>query len=189
MIKKEFVSSIVDSKEYYENNNESLQRSDYIDMNSSKTNINLVNKQQNSGKFSFLKNDRRSSAPGRLGDDFIPLSFNDNSSDNTKNNVKPLCFFDKAKINSTSSQINGNLINPKNVGTSSISNNIDKVQNLPGEKRSLNLLELEQMTKRDKKNRRKTIDAKTIISNSGAQSASHSSASLSSLQNMFKKKP
>jgi hypothetical protein len=140
-------------------------------------------------KFSFLQDrNRRASAPARVGvvGDFIPLSKDENTNGNS--NVKN-SFFTKAK--------NASLINSKSFA---IPKDVNLETNISGEKRPLTLLELEQQSKRDKKNRRKTIDFRsddtknTKVSNNdnsnriGIQSVGYTITSLSSIQNMFKKK-
>lgn len=144
-----------------------------------------------STKFSFLKDrNRRASAPARVGlgvvGDFIPLSKDKNIDGNS--NMKN-SFFTKAK--------NASFINSKSF-TVPKDGNLET--NISGEKRPLTLLELEQQSKRDKKNRRKTIDFRSddikntkvsINDNSnriGIQSVRYTITSLSSIQNMFKKK-
>lgn len=131
-------------------------------------------------KFSFLQNkNRRASAPARVVgdlDDFIPLGNGDKNNNTTVKNS----FFTKAK--------NASLINSK---SSAISKDTNLEDNLSGIKRPLTLLELEQQNKRDKKNRRKTLDTRPSDSNSnrvGIQSVGYSITSLSSIQNMFKQK-
>lgn len=138
-------------------------------------------------KFSFLQNrNRRASAPARVVGDFIPLSNDENINGNS--NVKN-SFFTKAK--------NASLINSKSF---TIPKDVNLETEISGEKRPLTLLELEQQSKRDKKNRRKTIDFRsddnknTTVSNNdnsnrvGIQSVGYTITSLSSIQNMFKKK-
>ena len=164
-------------------------------------------------KFSFLqKSSRRSSAPGRIGiEDFIPLG------DSNPAPKSGFSFFQKAK----NASLNNNNINKNNGGSNlndipinaalSLKLGIVNLEEegsekviLTGIKRPLNLLELEQMNKKEKKNRRKTLDqnskntatpnrsnassTNSRIPNVGFEINTKGSASLSSLQNMFMKK-
>ena len=168
----------------------------------------------NNKKFSFLqKNDRRSSAPGRMAEDFIPL--NDAFNSPNMSNITPksgLSFFQKAKI---ASQNNANNSISTNVPLSAALSSklgivsLDEEDSI-GKKRPLTLLELEQMNKKDKKNRRKTLDQNNLntphkngnannVNRSSSKSSSNvplvgyeistvGTESLSSLQTMFMKK-
>ena len=126
-------------------------------------------------------------------------------------------FFQKAK----NASLNNNNINKNNGGSDSNDIPINAALSLKlgivnldeegsekviltGIKRPLNLLELEQMNKKEKKNRRKTLDqnskntatpnrsnassTNSRIPNVGFEINTKGSASLSSLQNMFMKK-
>ena len=189
---------------------------DSIDTTINKESVN--HEEQNaSKKFSFLqKNNRRSSAPGRMGiEDFIPLS---NTNLNIQsNNIPPksgFSFFQMAKNKSLNNNNNNN--NNNNVPLSSALSSKLGIVNIEedeaeetiitGIKKPLNLLELEQMNKKNKKNKRKTIDqndygintpkrknSNTIINagkipNIGYEINTKGSVSISSLQSMFKKK-
>ena len=166
-----------------------------------------------SKKFSFLqKNDRRSSAPGRMAEDFIPLSNIESNSNSSGSS-----FFQKARgssQNSSSSSSSSSVSTGANIATNvplsaALSSklgivNLDE-EEVVSRKRPLTLLELEQMNKKEKKNRRKTLDPNNPNSpyksstnnnnknNSNVPIVSYEistvgTASLSSLQSMFMKK-
>ena len=137
---------------------------DKVGNNSSNGNCddNSNSQSQNNKKFSFLsKNDRRSSAPGRLAEDFIPLndSYNKpNLTNNLANNTmkNSSSFFQKAKSNNDNFSNNKNGNNNNNHNNNNSQNNTplsaslsaklgivstdDNITEITGVKRPLNLL-------------------------------------------------
>lgn len=166
----------------------------------------IIAAQNSSKKFSFLqKNDRRSSAPGRMAEDFIPLSSSNGSLSSLVPAKNGSSFFQKAKITAVTRN-NGIMSGDNDNGApltaelslklGIVSTEDDDLAPLSGQKRQLTLVELEQMNKKDKKARRKTIEMKNstpnkragIIPKVGYEISTTGSASLSSLQNIFKLK-
>ena len=155
-------------------------------------------------KFSFLqKANRRASAPGRMAEEFIPLNDAKSSDVTTGTNSKiGLTFFQKAKLAANLKNETIRIENSKEAAMTValsaklgiISKDVDTDEQL-GQKRSLTLLELEEKNKRDKKARRKTIEKNPLNGNNCIVptvcyeiSKTGSSASLSSLQSIFRPK-
>lgn len=158
-------------------------------------------------KFSFLqKANRRASAPGRMAEEFIPLNELKPADSNTGNagaaTKSGLTFFQKAKLAATLKNETIRLENSKEASMTAalsaklgiVTTDLDANEQV-GQKRPLTLLELEEKNKRDKKTRRKTIE-KNPLNNTNACvptvgyeiSKKGSSASLSSLQSIFRPK-
>lgn len=155
-------------------------------------------------KFSFLqKASRRASAPGRMVEEFIPLNDSKSPDTNPGTMMKSgLTFFQKAKL---AANLKNEIIRIENSKEASmtvalstklgiVSIDIDPSEQL-GQKRSLTLLEMEEKNRRDKKARRKTIEKNPLNSNNSSVptvgyeiSKTGSSASLSSLQSIFRSK-
>ena len=155
-------------------------------------------------KFSFLqKNDRRSSAPGRMAEDFIPLNATESDGLATESSSRASSFFQKAKL-AASARMNSNIA-AADISTplsadelarlGIVSTDVEETAPLSGQKRPMTLLELEEKNKKDKKARRKTMDLKgntpnkrtAVVPKVGYEiSTTGSGSTLSSLQNIFK---
>lgn len=155
-----------------------------------------VPSQNGAKKYSFLqKGERRSSAPGRMAEDFIPLSASSNSIE-PKNGSS---FFQKAaRLKSSSSFMS--IIDREVPLTAELSLKLGIVcadaedgTASSGQKRPLTLLEMEEKNKKDKKARRKTMEFKDTPNRGSAVVPTvgyelNTTGSLSSLQNIFKLK-
>lgn len=158
-------------------------------------------------KFSFLqKANRRASAPGRMAEEFIPLNELKPADSNTGNpgaaTKSGLTFFQKAKLAASQKNETIRIESSKEASMTAalsaklgiVTTDID-ANELVGQKRPLTLLELEEKNKRDKKARRKTIEKNPLNNNNSSVptvgyeiSKTGSSASLSSLQSIFRPK-
>ena len=155
-------------------------------------------------KFSFLqKNDRRSSAPGRMAEDFIPLNTTQSNVLSIESSSSGSSFFQKAKL-AASAKMNSYIASTETTTPLSadeltrlgiVSTDVEETAPLSGQKRPMTLLELEEKNKKDKKARRKTMDLKGNTPNKRASvvpkvgyeiTTTGSGSSLSSLQNVFK---
>jgi hypothetical protein len=157
-----------------------------------------IQNQNGTKKYSFLqKGDRRSSAPGRMAEDFIPLSATCSNNVDSKNGSS---FFQKAARMKSSSSNFMSIIDSKVPLTAELSLKLgivctdmgDDVSS-SGQKRPLTLLEMEEKNKKDKKARRKTNEFRDtpnkrigIAPTIGYEL--NTTGSLSSLQNVFKLK-
>lgn len=154
--------------------------------------------QNGAKKYSFLqKGDRRSSAPGRMVEDFIPLCATSSNDIEPKNGSS---FFQKAARLKSSSSSFMSIIDSKVPLTAELSLklgivNTDIEDNLTssGQKRPLTLLEMEDKNKKEKKARRKTNEFRdTTNARIGIAPTVgyeiNTTGSLSSLQNIFKLK-
>ena len=155
-------------------------------------------------KFSFLqKNERRSSAPGRMAEDFIPLNTTQSNALSIDSSSGGSSFFQKAKL-AASARMNSYIAAAETTTPLSadelarlgiVSTDVEEIAPLSGQKRPMTLLELEEKNKKDKKARRKTMDLKGNTPNKRAAvvpkvgyeiTTTGSGSSLSSLQNIFK---
>jgi hypothetical protein len=156
-------------------------------------------------KFSFLqKTERRSSAPGRMAEDFIPLNATQSNALAADSSSSGSSFFQKAKLAASAkansyitaaAEINTPLSANEQARLGIVSTDVEETAPLSGQKRPMTLLELEEKNKKDKKARRKTMDLKgntpnkrtAVVPKVGYEiSTAGSGSSLSSLQNIFK---
>lgn len=157
-----------------------------------------VQNQNTAKKYSFLqKGDRRSSAPGRMAEDFIPLSAMSSNGIEPKNGSS---FFQKAARMKSSSSNFMSIIDSKVPLTAELSlklgivcTDVQDDVTSSGQKRPLTLIELEEKNKKDKKARRKTNEFKDTPNKRVGIAPTvgyeiNTTGSLSSLQNVFKLK-
>jgi hypothetical protein len=157
-----------------------------------------IQNQNGTKKYSFLqKGDRRSSAPGRMAEDFIPLSATSSNNIDSKNGSS---FFQKAARTKSSSSNFMSIIDSKVPLTAELSLKLgivctdmgDDVSS-SGQKRPPTLLEMEEKNKKDKKARRKTNEFRDTPNKRVGIAPTvgyelNTTGSLSSLQNVFKLK-
>jgi RNase P subunit RPR2 len=157
-----------------------------------------IQNQNSAKKYSFLqKGDRRSSAPGRMAEDFIPLSATGSSNVDSKSGSS---FFQKAARMKSSSSSFMSIIDSKVPLTAELSLKLGIVctdmgddESFSGQKRPLTLLEMEEKNKKEKKARRKTNEFRDTPNKRVGIAPTvgyelNTTGSLSSLQNVFKVK-